>query len=190
MKKIVLAALATSAALATPAAAQSVTTGTINITGTVAPKCFVVPGAGSTFGTTVAMGELAASNGMLKPSATLASTFANVGGAALTAQVLCTSAAPSVSVTAEPLATTAEAATGYDNSIDYTAVVTFQTVTAPQVVEDTTTAAAATSDVLTGRLNASGPNISVATKDWTASGVLVASDAYSGKITISVSPAA
>ena len=187
MKKLALAALAVSAALATPAAAQNVT-GTVDIKGQVAPKCFVLPNnAGNTFGTTVDMGELAQSDGTLKDSATLSATFATVGGTGLQAQVLCTSATPGVSVTAEPLVNAATADAGYDNSIDYTANVTFTQVTGSTLVNDATIPAAATTATLGGRLNGSGTNVAVATSGWNASGVLVSGN-YTGKITIVVSP--
>ena len=187
MKKLALAALAVSAALATPAAAQNVT-GTVNITGSVAPKCFVLPNnAGNTFGTTVAMGELAQSDGTLKDSATLSNTFATVGGTGLQAQVLCTSATPGVSVTAEPLVNTATADTGYDNSVDYTADVTFTQVVGTTAVHDPSNVPAASTATLTSRLNGSGTNVAVATSGWNASGVLVSGN-YTGKITIVVSP--
>lgn len=192
MKKIAITAIIATTAFAVPAAAQSVsTTGTINIIGQVEAKCFVVPGAASTFETTVDMGELAGPDGMLLPTGTLASTFASQGGSAFSPKVLCTSATPQVSVRATPLsASSVTAAAGYDNSIDYTAVVTFRTVNGDQVVENATTDSAATSAALPSRLTTAGGNISVATKAWSASGVLVASDAYSGNITISVSPSA
>lgn len=187
MKKLALAALAISTALATPAAAQNVT-GTINIQGSVQSKCFVLPNnAGNTFGTTVQMGELAKSDGTLINSATLSQTFGTAGGTGLSAQVLCTSANPDVSVTAEPLANLAPADAGYDNSIDYTADVTFTQVTGSTVVHDPSSVPAATLATLGGRLNGSGTNVTVATSAWNATGVLV-SGSYNGKITIVVAP--
>jgi hypothetical protein len=189
MKKIALIALAASAAIATPAAAQTVT-GTINITGSVAPKCFVIaPAAGSTFGGTVAMGELAQSNGTLLPSATLSTTFGAAGAGVLTAQVVCTSANPEVSVTSEPLANAAAADPGYDNSIDYTADVTFTRVGGTTLVSDPSAVAAATTATLASRLTGTGTNVSVASSGWTASGILV-SGSYTGKITIVIAPGA
>ena len=186
MKKFVSIALLATAAIATPAMAQS-TTGTINITGTVAAKCFVVPGNGNTFDTTVAMGELAQADGTLKTSATLSGTFGTVGGAGLTAQVVCTSANPDVSVLAEPLVNTAPSATGYDNSVDYTADVTFTRVGGTTLVSDPSAVPAATTAILASRLTGTGTNVSVATSGWTASGVLV-TGSYAGKITIVIAP--
>ena len=190
MKKLALAALALTTAMATPAAAATGdVTGTINITGSVAPKCFVLPKGGSTFGTTVTMGELAKTDGTLLDSTTLSSTFASQGSTALTARVLCTSANPNVSVTAEPLANAAPAVDGYDNSIDYTADVTFTRVNGTTLVSDPSDNPAATTATLASRLNGTGTNVSVATSAWTASGVLVSGD-YTGKITVLISPGA
>lgn len=186
MKKIATLALLASAAIATPAMAQTVT-GTINITGTVQAKCLVVPGNGNTFGTTVAMGELSQADGTLKSSATLSNTFATVGGTGLTAQVVCTSANPDVSVLSEPLVNTVAADPGYDNSVDYTADVTFTRVGGTTVVSDPSAVPAATTATLASRLTGTGTNVSVATSGWTASGVLVAGS-YAGKITIVVAP--
>lgn len=192
MKKLVLAALAASAALAAApaAAAPGDATGTVNITGSVAPKCFVLPNnAGNTFGGTVALGELAQADGTLKSSADLSTLFGSQNTAATTAQVLCTSATPNVSVNAEPLANTATADAGYDNSIDYNADVTFTRVGGTTLVSDSTTNPASTAATLASRLNGSGTNVSVATSGWTATGVLVSGN-YTGKITIVVSPGA
>ena len=186
MKKIATLALLASAAIASPAMAQTVT-GTINITGTVQAKCLVVPGNGNTFGTNVAMGELSQADGTLKPSATLSGTFATVGGTGLTAQVVCTSANPDVSVLSEPLVNLAVADPGYDNSVDYTADVTFTRVGGTTLVSDASAIPAATTATLASRLTGTGTNVSVATSGWTASGVLVAGS-YAGKITIVIAP--
>lgn len=192
MKKIALIAMTAAAAIATPAMAQTTeVTGTINITGSVAPKCFVIGGAtGSTFTANVPMGELAQADGTLKTSADLSATFAEKGGAALDARVLCTSATPGVSVKAEPLVNTADAGTGYDNTVDYQADVAFTLVSGTdQNVSDASTDDLATTDDLTARLNGVGTNVRVRTSNWSATGTLVAGD-YTGKITVVVSPSA
>lgn len=190
MKKIALIAMTAAAAIATPAMAQNAT-GTINITGSVAPKCFVIGGAtGSTFTANVPMGELAQADGTLKTSADLSATFAEKGGAALDARVLCTSATPGVSVKAEPLVNTADAGTGYDNSVDYQADVAFTLVGGTdQSVSDASTDELATTDQLTARLNGTGTNVRVRTSEWSADGTLVAGS-YTGKITVVISPTA
>lgn len=189
MKKIALLALAATAAIATPAAAQTVT-GEINITGSVGNKCFVLPGAGSTFGGTVPLGELAKADGTLKDSSVLEGLFNAAGASVLSAQVLCTTAAPQVSVLAEPLATAVSADTGYTNTINYTAGVTFGTVSGPQLVSDSSAVPAATTGTLAARLTGTGTNVTVATSGWNASGVLVASPDYTGKITVVIAPGA
>lgn len=193
MKKIALIVMTAAAAIATPAMAQTTNvTGTINITGNVAPKCFVLNGeaVGSTFTANVPMGELAQADGTLKDSTTLSNTFASVGGAALDARVLCTSATPSVSVKAEPLVNTAPAPAGYDNTVDYRADVAFSLVGGTtQNVNDPSTDAVATTDTLTARLNGTGTNVRVRTSNWLASGTLV-SGGYAGKITVEIAPGA
>lgn len=192
MKKIALIAMTVAAAIATPAMAQTTdVTGTINITGSVAPKCFVIGEAvGSTFTANVPMGELAQADGTLKDSTTLSNTFASVGGAALDARVLCTSATPSVSVKAEPLVNTVAAPTGYDNTVDYRADVAFSLVGGTtQNVNDPSTDAVATTDTLSARLNGTGTNVRVRTSNWSATGTLV-SGSYAGKITVVIAPGA
>lgn len=187
MKKLAYLAILATAAIATPALAQSAT-GTINITGTVAKKCFVnAPTAGSSFGGSVAMGELAQSDGTLLPTGTLSANFAAAGATVLTAQVVCTSANPDVSVLSEPLLNTAVADAGYDNSIDYTADVTFTRVGGSTTVSDASALPAATTATLASRLTGTGTNVSVATSAWNASGILV-SGSYAGKITIVIAP--
>lgn len=191
MKKLALIAMTAAAAIATPAMAQDVT-GTINITGSVEKKCFVLNGstASSTFTANVAMGELAQADGTLKDSTTLSNTFASVGGAALDARVLCTSATPNVSVKAEPLVNSAPAATGYDNSVDYNADVKFYLVSGgPTTVSDVSTDLTASTATLGSRLNGTGTNVEVRTSNWSASGTLVAGS-YAGKITVVISPGA
>lgn len=189
MKKIALIAMTAAATIATPAMAD--VTGTINITGSVEKKCFVLNGTdvSSTFGTTVAMGELAKSDGTLKDSSVLAGTFASVGGSALNARVVCTSATPDVSVKAEPLVNSAGAVSGYDASVDYTADVKFYLVGSNSTVSDASANTAATTATLSSRLAGTGTNVEVRTSNWTADGVLVAGD-YTGKITVVIAPGA
>lgn len=191
MKKLALISMIAAAAVATPAMAQNVT-GTINITGSVAPKCFVLNGstASSTFEANVALGELADTNGLLKPSGTLSTQFANVGGSALDVRVLCTSANPYVSVTATPLLNSTTAVAGYTNRVDYQADVTFSLVGgSTKAISDSSKVAAATSDSLGARLNGTGTNVSVRTSAWEATDILMAGS-YAGAITIAIQPQA
>lgn len=191
MKKIALIAMTAAAAIATPAMAQAVT-GTIDITGTVAKKCFVQNGSStsSAFGGLVELGELAKADGTLKDSTTLSATFADEGGTVLDARVLCTSANPKVEVKAEPLVNSAPAATGYDNSVDYNADVKFYLVSGgPTTVSDASTDLTASEATLGSRLKGTGTNVEVRTSNWSANGTLVAGD-YTGKITVVISPGA
>lgn len=195
MKKIVLAALAASSALiAMPAAAQTVT-GTVNITGSVAPKCQVIDGGGAasgSFTSTVDLGELSQSNGLLRTSASLSSQF-NAGGtgsAQLTFRVVCTTAAPGVNVNADPIVNAATAPAGYANRVDYQADVAFSLVgPASQSVSNDSTAAA-TAASLTNRLTGTGNNVVITATNFrtpNATDVMVAGS-YNGLITVTISP--
>lgn len=184
MKKIALIALAASAAIATPAAAQTVT-GTINLTGSVAAKCFVSPGNGSTFGETVAFGELAQADGTLRTD--LATAFAT-----RSATVKCTSAVPTISVDATALATTATAASGYDNSIDFTANVAVSTTGTNNgpFTNDSANAALAATAIGSSLANTSS-NINITTSNYrtnNATDLLVASPTYAGSIVVVIAP--
>ena len=102
MNKLMISVLTAGSmiALAAPAAAQSTppVTGTVNILGSVAPKCFVVPGAGSSFERTVNFNELAAADGTLRTG--LAAEFATAG---VSARVVCTSGNAAISVDSDPI---------------------------------------------------------------------------------------
>ena len=184
MKKIVLLALAASTvAVATPASAQTVT-GTINLTGSVAPKCFVVPTNGSTFGETVAFGELAQASGILRTD--LAASFATK-----TASVLCTTANPSISVDSTALATVAPTATGYDNSIDFQASVAVTTVVGTTTFVNDSANAALVSSPLGNRLANGSGNIAITTSNYRTNAVtdlLVADPTYTGSIVVVIAP--
>ena len=92
-------------AWAQPAFAQS-TTGAVNLTGSVAPRCGVATsGSGALFGQTVALGELATADGTLR--AGIDSQFAS---AVTAVSVLCNTAAPTVSVSVSALS--AQTSTG------------------------------------------------------------------------------
>lgn len=186
MKKIALIALAASAAIATPAAAQTVT-GTITLTGSVASKCFVAPGPGTTFAETVAFGELAQTNGTMRTD--LATAFAT-----RSATVVCTTSTPKISVDANPLtAATATAATGYDNSIDFQASVAVVTTgaNAGPFTNDSAAAAGAATTIGGGRLANSASNINITTSNFRTNNLtdlLAADPSYSGSIVVVVSP--
>ncbi len=178
-------------AMAAPAAAQTVT-GTVNITGSVAGKCLVVPGNGSTFGTTVALGELAGADGKLRPN--IATDFNAAAG--LTARVVCTTAAPTISVDADPItAATATGGGGYDNSIDFTASVAVTTTAGPAGPFTNDSAnAAGTDTAIGGRLaNNGSDNIAISGSNFrtnTVNDLLAADPTYTGKITVVIKPGA
>lgn len=200
MKKLVFAALAASTvAFAAPAAAAvGDVTGTITINGTVASKCSVIESGGgvsSSFAATVDMGELSGGDGKLLPTATLATTF-NAGGtgtaATLDFRVVCTSATPGISVTANPILHSGGGTpdAGYDNRVDYKANAAFTLVSGSQTVSDTSSSAGATTASLTGRLaGGSSNNVTVTADTFSTpnSGVLTAGS-YSGTIDIVISP--
>ena len=178
MKKLALIAMTAAAAIASPAMAQTVT-GTINLTGSVAAKCFVSPGSGATFG------ELAQADGTVRTD--LATAFAT-----RSATVKCTSAAPTISVDSTALATTATGATGYDNSIDFTASVAVTTTgaNAGPFTNDSANAALAATAIGSPLAN-SASNINITTSNYrtnTATDLLVASPTYTGSIVIVIAP--
>jgi hypothetical protein len=183
MKKIALLAMAAAATFATPAAAQTVT-GTITLTGVVGPKCFVVPGNGSTFSDSVDFLALDAADGTLRSG--LASDFATKSFT-----VKCTSANPGLSITATPLATGGAAAAGYDNSIDYNATLTVDKAAGgTTVVTDASGTAGATTGSVGGPLANSASNVRITTTGYatnTATDLLVAGT-YNGLITVVISP--
>lgn len=190
MKKTaaIVALLAT--AIATPAAAQSVT-GTVTIIGSVAPKCQVLSGAGSTFGTAVDLEELAQANGTLRTD--IAADFNVASG--LEARVVCTSAAPTISVNADAIATSTAPAAGYANTINFTAHVAVDTVTINDVPFSNDSAVAAGSPTLIGgRLaNNGGNNITITASNFRTANIddlLVAATDYQGQIVVVIAPSA
>jgi anti-sigma factor RsiW len=191
-KTIIAGLIATSTLIASPAAAQTTATGTVNITGSVGEKCQVVNGstASGNFSSTVALGELAQSNGLLRTD--LASTFNAAGAASLTFRVVCTTAAPKVALNATEITAATAAPTGYANRIDYKAKATFSLVGSSQDVEnDSAIDALATGATLSDRLAASGTNVAITASNFRtpgASDVLVADNSYAGQIVVVVSP--
>jgi hypothetical protein len=200
--KTVLSMLAVGTALiAAPAMAQ--VTGTVDITGSVAPKCLVIPGqgpVGATFGGLIPLGELADGTGKLR--ADVATTFNAAGNAgALTARVVCTTAAPTISVNADAITsvnTPAPAAnSGYDNSIDFNASVAVQTTTgaAGPFENDSKLVPAGLPDTaIGGRLaNNGSTNIAITGSNFrtdTLQDLLVADTQYTGKIVVVIKPGA
>lgn len=191
MNKFTKLALATLSiiAIASPAAAQSVS-GTVNITGSVAAKCLVLPGAGNSFGTLVALGELAQADGRLATD--LSSRFSSIGGAGLTARVVCTSANPTVSVDALEITSTTPATTGYTNRIDFAAKVAVTlTPSGSQTITNDSRDPATLATPLTARLannGASNVTITADTFGTPAPTDLLVAGSYTGRIDIVIAP--
>lgn len=186
MKKIAFLAIAASAVIATPAMAQNVT-GTITLNGNVASKCSVTSApAGTTFAQTVNFGELAQANGTLRTG--LAADFTT---AAVQATVVCNTGTPTISVDANALANATTPASGYANTINYTATVTVARAgTTAATFSNATTAAALGATTVGGSLANSANNVTVATSGYAtpaATDILV-SGAYTGNIIIVISP--
>lgn len=195
MKMNILFALTAVSALAiaAPASAQNVT-GTVDITGTVAAKCLVVPGAASTFGTAVgmpvALGELAAADGTLATD--LATRFTTIGAGALSARVVCTSAAPTIAVDADTITSATAMEAGYSNVIDFTANVAVTTTTgAAGPFTNDSSGAAGAATAIGGRLANNGTNnITISASGFTAGAgnPLLVAGSYAGKITVLIAP--
>jgi hypothetical protein len=109
----------------------------------------------------------------------------------------CTSALPTVAVTATALTGPSTADTGYTNVVNYTATVTAALASGSnntaQPVYNTLDGSGTNSVQLTDRLANASNNITVDVSDPnTDGGLLVASDAdgYTGTVTVTVSPTA
>jgi opacity protein-like surface antigen len=197
MNKILLTALAAASALAiaTPAAAQDVT-GTVNITGSVGEKCMVTGDgpASSSFTTTVALGELSQADGTMRTDLATSFDAGGTGGSTMDFRVVCTTAAPEITVDADPIV--AENVTsppsGYANTIDYVAHVQFDLVASGSQTVDNDTQAASTVEVLTDRLATGADNVHITATGFTTgtNDEILVADSYTGIINITIAPAA
>jgi hypothetical protein len=162
------------------------TTGTINLTGTVAGRCSVV-GGGQAFTETINLGELAGGDGRLRPDLTDASP-----DAVRNFSLVCTSATPRVRLSATRLSTGTTAPTGYANNIDYTAAVAVlqATGTPPAITYTTASSLPAPTNVsLTGPLANAADNVTVRVYSFgTAAGALLVAGDYTSVISITISP--
>ena len=187
MKKIALFALAaTTAAIATPSMAQTAATGTVDVTGTVADKCFATtPITG-----TITLNELAQSNG------TVAGTFPNAAsGLSRQFTVKCTASQVTIKVKSDALNNSSDATTGsgYTGRVHYTS-----TLTASKASGGTSTAVYTTADSLPtetstnlgDRLANTANNIVIAVSNGTTAnpGDLLKAGTYSSTITLTVAP--
>lgn len=178
------------AAAASPAAAQSVS-GTVTITGTVGEKC-IVTDAGDTpntdFGGLINLGALDDTDGTLRPIADIdASTdLANLGF-----RVVCTTATPSVAVTAAPMVNSgATAPTGYANTVHFTADANFTVVGGTDSFQVLTDGIATNGGTLSNRLATGPDNVQIDLSNFrtpAATDVLTAGT-YTGTVSITISP--
>lgn len=177
------------AMIAAPAFAQD-STGTITITGSVAPKCLVASDSGNSFGATIGLGELTGTNGKLRTN--VATSFN--AGEGRTARVVCTSGAPTISVDANAITAATAADTGYDNSIDFTASVLVTTTgTSPaEFTNDSASEPRVDSLIGGGRLaNDGNDNIVITARNFRTNGsndLLVADPTYTGSIVVVIKP--
>jgi len=167
------------------AAAQQ-TTGTVNVTGTVAGRCSVV-GGGQAFTDTINLGELAGNDGRLRTDLTDASP-----DAVRNFSVVCNTATPRVRLSATRLSTAGTAPTGYAGDIDFTAAIAVLQAsgTPPQITYTTASSLPAPTDVsLTSPLANAADNVTLRVYSFgtTAGALLVAGD-YTSVISITISP--
>lgn len=191
MKRILLTAAALAALCGPALAAPGDVEGTVNVTGHVTSKCVVIPGAGSTFTDTIALGELADDDGTLK-AGLAGSTAASPAGSS-TFRVNCNAATPTVTVSATRLDNdVAGAPTGYADVIDYTATVDADLAGGSTEATAYTTAAvlpAATVNPLADRLANAAGNIRVKVHGLsTASGALLTAGDYDSVVSVTIAP--
>lgn len=162
------------------------TTGTVNVTGTVAGRCSVT-GGGQSFTDTINLGELAGNDGRLRTDLTDASPDAE-----RKFSVVCNTTTPRVQLSATRLSTPGTAPAGYASDIDYTSqvLVLQASGTPPQIAYTTASSLPAPTDVsLTAPLANAADNVTlhVHTFGTTAGALLVAGD-YTSVISITISP--
>lgn len=178
------------AAAAQPAAAQDVS-GTITIRGTVGEKCIVTdPGdnPGPDFGGLIDLGAIDDTDGTLRNIGTIAAAN-NLND--LSFRVVCTTASPSVSVTAAPMVNpTGVATTGYANTVHFTADANFLVVGGTNNFEVTTDATATAGGTLSNRLATGPDNVQVDLSNFHTPSTtdVLTSGTYTGTVSITISP--
>ncbi|WP_295631402.1 hypothetical protein [Novosphingobium sp.] len=199
VRQVWLALAAAMATLAQPAGAQITksaqsTTGTVNLTGSVASRCGVAAsGSGTSLDQTVALGELAAANGTLRSG--IEGQFANAVAAI---SVVCNTAAPTVSISASPLSAQTNTGTppaGFANAVAFTATVSFLTTASAPVVLSTASGSSASHTLSAGEgriANSPGNVVLTASAFHTAGAadILVADASYKGSIAVTIAPGA
>lgn len=201
MKKLLLLAAATAAlaGAATTASAADVT-GTVTITGQVEARCTVITGgSGSTFSSTLPLGELADTDGTLATALKNAS-YVSPAGAVQNFRVTCTGANNAISVQANPIVSSVNAPTGFTNKVDYSSTVDFAVVGGAAVSPEQLTANTKVSGGLASgllganvRLANQANNIQVrifALNTTNATDVLVAGSDYTGTVVVTIGPGA
>jgi hypothetical protein len=192
MKKFVLLAAAASAvAIVSPAAAQTVASGSVTVTGSVADKCFAI----TPISDTITLGELALATGV--NAGTIDSAFSsNIGGLSRSFTVRCTTTTPKITVSAVPLTISGDAGTlnGYTGTVHYTSTLTAQKATGGADASAAYTTAdslpAATTTSVGDRLKNAANNVTVTVSNGTTTTATdqLKAGSYSGSISITVSP--
>jgi hypothetical protein len=199
MKKLLIstAFVALGLAFAGQASAQTVT-GTVNLTGSVGVACRVVGGGtlnGSTFGSTIALGELAnVATGTLR---TIPTTNVGDGAGANNFQVNCTGSTVTAAISRTLLETSGAAPAGYASKIDYVAAATVLLSTGSLTVDTDAATAPPASTTSGARVRVAPNNIVITVSDFVAkpddvptpaaSALLVAGN-YSGAVTLTLTP--
>jgi hypothetical protein len=183
MRYLALAAVA----LAIPQVAfAQQSTGTVNVTGTVAGRCSVV-GGGQAFTDTINLGELAGNDGRLRTELTDAAPDAE-----RKFSVVCNTITPRVRLSATRLAAAGTAPAGYANNVDYTAAVAVlqSSGTPPQITYTTASSLPAPTNVsLTAPLANATDNVTLRVYSFgTPAGALLVAGDYASVISITISP--
>ncbi len=180
------------AAATSPAAAQvQDVTGTVTITGTVGDKC-IVTDAGDVpdpdFGGLIELGQLDDTDGTLKDLGTISASnnLTDLGF-----RVVCTTASPTVTVTAEPMVNPSiTAPDGYADTVHFTADANFSVVGGTDTYSVTTDATALATGTLSDRLATGPDNVQIDLSNFhtpETDDVLTAGT-YTGTVSITISP--
>ena len=193
MKRTLLIATAVAGlAFSAPAFAQSVT-GTVGLTGSVAARCTVITGGtGSTFGGTIALGELSQSNGTLRSDLEGGTA---VSGATLDFTVNCNGDNANVALSATEMdAGLGAPANSFSSTLDYTAELDMAVAGGPIKVftYNTATTTETGGTTLGGALANQANNVIVSAYSFGTKGgnsdLLRASPNYTGQINITITP--
>jgi hypothetical protein len=179
------------AAAAAPAVAQDSTSGTITIEGTVGDKC-IVTDSGSVldpdFGGLINLGQLDDTDGTLKDLGTFTASN-NLDD--LSFRIVCTTASPSVTVTAEPMVNpSVNAPDGYADTVHFTADANFSVVGGTDTYSVTTDATPSATGTLSDRLATGPDNVQIDLSNFhtpEADDVMTAGT-YTGTVSITISP--